>query len=319
MKNKLRVLITGGAGYVGTRLIPQLLARRDYEVTVFDRLLWGGTPIIPFFQNKNFHFIKGDVRDKAALKSACRDRDVIIHLAAIVGFPVCDANPELARSTNIGGSENLASVVSKDQYILLASSGSNYGRILKGVCTEKTPLKPITLYSKTKTKSELALMEKTTCTAFRPGTAFGVSPRLRLDLLVHQLLLDGLTQKKLVLYEPNVIRPFIHVHDFGRGFLFAIDNYRKMKNEVYNLGADELNYTKRQIADEVAKETGAIVQESTGWEDPDKRHYEVSYKKLASVGYKPTLTMRDGIKELVHAIPATRIYNPYSNQNEQLG
>lgn len=318
MRERLKILITGGAGYVGTRLIPQLLVR-SYEVTVFDRLLWGGTPIIPFFQNQNFYFTKGDVRDKNALKKACRDKDVIIHLAAIVGFPACDANPDLAKSTNVGGSKNLASVVSKNQFVLLASSGSNYGRVLKGICTEKTPLRPITLYSKTKTESEQTLMNKTTCTAFRPGTAFGISPRLRLDLLVHQLTLEGLNQKKIILYEPSVIRPFIHVHDFGRVFLFAIDNYRKMKNEIYNLGADELNYTKRQIADEVAKETGAIVQEATGWEDPDKRHYEVSYKKLAGLGYKPTLTVRDGIKELVKAIPATRIYNPYSNHNEQLG
>lgn len=310
-----KVLIIGGAGYVGTSLIPQILEKK-YDVTVYDRLFWGGEVLIPFLTHKNFHFIKGDVRNKSALAAAVKGQDVIVLLAAIVGFPACDANPQLAKDTNVGGARNLASLVSKDQYVLYASSGSNYGRVLEGICTEETPLNPISLYSRTKTDAEIVLMEKTTCTAYRPGTAFGTSPRLRLDLLPHQLTMDALQRKHIVLYEGNVIRPFIHVYDFGRAFVFAIEHFAKMKNEVYNLGADELNYTKRQMAEFIAKETGATIEDSDKWSDPDKRHYEVSYKKLQKLGYKHTLSIQDGIRQIIKAVPALTFEQKYSNAIE---
>ncbi len=312
-----KVIIIGGAGYVGTSLIPQLL-EKNFDVTVYDRLFWNSDVLIPFLLNKNFHFIKGDVRNKLALKEAVKDKDIIVLLAAIVGFPACDANPRLAKETNVGGAKNLSEVVSKNQYVLYASSGSNYGRVLDQICTEKTPLRPITLYSKTKTESEIILMNQTTCTAFRPGTAFGVSPRLRLDLLPHQLTLDALQRKHITLYEGNVIRPFIHVRDFGRAFVFAIENQKKMQNEVYNLGADELNYTKRQMAEFIAKETGATIEDSDKWSDPDKRHYEVSYAKLQKLGYKHTLSIQDGIKEIIKIVPILRFDQPYSNAKEMI-
>lgn len=312
---KQHILITGGAGYVGTSLVPQLLAK-GYEVTVFDRLLWGADPIIPFFRNNNFHFMKGDVRDKTALKNVVKNADAIVHLAAIVGFPACDTNPKLADETNVGGARNLASVVSKSQHVVYASSGSNYGRVLDAICTEATPMKPITRYSRNKTAAERILMEKTTCTALRPGTAFGLSPRLRLDLLIHQLALEGLRNKRIVLYEGQMIRPFIHVHDFGRAFIHAIEHPKKMAGEVYNLGADSLNYTKRQIADLVSAETGANIIEDDSWEDPDKRHYQVAYKKLQSTGFRPTLSIQDGIREIVRAFPALRFPALYSNAIE---
>jgi nucleoside-diphosphate-sugar epimerase len=315
MKTKGTVLITGGAGYVGTSLIPQLLDKK-YKVVVYDRLLWGGDPIIPFFRDINFSFIKGDVRDKAALAEAVKGADAIVHLASLVGFPACDANPKLADETGIGGTKNLAAVVSKSQHIIYASSGSNYGRVLDKICTEETPLKPITRYSRIKTAAEIILMEKTTCTALRPGTAFGISPRLRLDLLIHQLTMEGLRNKKIILYEGQMIRPFIHVHDFGRAFIHAIEHPKEMKNEVYNLGADSLNFTKRQIAEIVSKETGAKIVEDDSWQDPDKRHYQVSYKKLQSTGYKPTLSIEDGVKEIVRVFPSLRLPAPYSNAVE---
>ena len=310
-----KVIVVGGAGYVGTSLIPQLL-EKNYDVTVYDRLLWGGDVLIPFFLHKNFHFIKGNVRNKAALKAAVKGQDVIILLAAIVGFPACDTNPRLARETNVGGAKNLASVVSKNQYVLYASSGSNYGRVLDQICTEETPLNPITLYSKTKTEAEVILMNETTCTAYRPGTAFGISPRLRLDLLPHQLTLDAIQRKHIVLYEGNVIRPFIHVYDFGRAFVFAIEHQKQMAGEVYNLGADDLNYTKRQMSEFIAKETGATIENSDKWADPDKRHYEVSYAKLKKLGYKHTLSIQDGIREIIKVLPALSFEQKYSNALE---
>jgi nucleoside-diphosphate-sugar epimerase len=314
----LKVLVTGGAGYVGTSLVPQLLAK-GYDVTVLDRLMWGGAVMIPFFKHNNFHFIKGDVRNEELMKTAVKDKDVIIHLAAIVGFPACDANPHMADTTNVESCRVLTRVVSKDQHVIFASSGSNYGRVVGQICTEETPVNPISRYSRNKLEGEQILMEGTTCTALRPGTAFGVSPRLRLDLLPHELTLNALKTKNIVLYEPWAIRPFIHVHDFGRAFIFAMENKDKMKNQIYNLGADALNYTKRQIADLVAAHTGATVEESTAWQDPDQRHYQVSYKKLHDLGYEHTISMDDGIKELLKVLPVTGVYNPYSNQNEILG
>jgi nucleoside-diphosphate-sugar epimerase len=308
---KKHILVTGGAGYVGTALVPQLL-ERGYEVTVFDRLLWGPDPIIPFFRNSSFHFIRGDVRNTSALKEAVKHADAIVHLAAIVGFPACDMNPKLADDTNVGGAKNLAAAMSKSQHVVYASSGSNYGRVIGKICTEETPLKPITRYSRNKTAAERVLMDKTTCTALRPGTAFGIAPRLRLDLLIHQLALEGLRNKRIVLYEGHVIRPFIHVHDFARAFMHAIE-HPKMRNEVYNLGADALNCTKRQIAELVAKETGASIVEDDSWQDPDKRHYQVSYAKLQKTGFRSTLSIADGVREITRAFPSLRFDQPYSN------
>lgn len=313
---KKHIVVTGGAGYVGTSLVPQLLDK-GYEVTVFDRLLWGADPIVPFFRNARFHFIKGDVRDAIALKSVVKNADAVIHLAAIVGFPACDNNPRLADETNVGGAKNLAAAVGKSQHIIYASSGSNYGRVLGKICTEETPLKPITRYSRNKTAAERILMERTTCTALRPGTAFGISPRLRLDLLIHQLTLEGLRNKRIILYEGKVIRPFIHVYDFARAFMYAIE-HPKMRNEVYNLGADALNYSKRQIAELVAGETNAKIVEDDSWEDPDKRHYQVSYKKLQGTGFRPTLSIADGVREIVRVFPSLKFPTSYSNAIEHL-
>lgn len=314
----MKVLVTGGAGYVGTTLVPQLL-EKGYEVTVLDRLMWGGAVLIPFFKHPNFHFIKGDVRNEELMKKVVADKDVIIHLAAIVGFPACDANPIMADTTNVESCRILSKLVSKGQHVIFASSGSNYGRVVGQVCTEETPVNPISRYSRNKLEGEKILMEGTTCTALRPGTAFGVSPRLRLDLLPHELTLQALKTKSIVLYEAWAIRPFIHVHDFGRAFVFAVEHKDAMKNQIYNLGADPLNYTKRQIADLVATHTGATVEESNAWQDPDQRHYQVSYKKLHDVGYRHTISMEDGIKELLRVLPVATLFNPYSNQNEMLG
>ena len=204
------VLVTGGAGYIGTTLIP-LLLERDYNVTVFDSLLLGGDALLPFFRHKNFHFIKGDIRDKDALRQAVKDKGVIIHLAAIVGFPACSENPDLAYSTNVEGTRNLAILVKKNQYILFGSTGSNYGAVLNGICTEETPLNPLSVYGKTKTEAERILLENTSVTAFRFATAFGVSPKLRLDLLINDLTYQALKQKYLVIYESSFMRTFIHV------------------------------------------------------------------------------------------------------------
>ena len=178
-----KVFITGGAGYIGTALIPKLLSE-GHQVTVFDMLLHGGNQLVPFFRNRNFNFIRGDIRNFESLKKAVEGHDIVIHLAAIVGFPACRMNPEMAKDVNVQGTINLIEACSPDQPILYGSTGSNYG-VVTDICTEETPLNPLSLYGETKTEAELLLMERGNVVAYRFATAFGASPRMRLDLLVN--------------------------------------------------------------------------------------------------------------------------------------
>lgn len=308
----MKILITGGAGYIGTSLIPMLLSRGD-DVTVFDSLLFGGNALIPFFRFNNFHFIKGDVRDKAALAEAVAGKDIIIHLAAIVGFPACRENPSLAYSTNVEGAQNLVDVVSPSQFVLVGSTGSNYGALEDAMCTEETPLNPLSIYGKTKTEAERIIMEKGDATAYRFATAFGISPRLRLDLLVNDLTYQAVKQKYLVVYEAHFMRTFIHVHDIARSFVFAIDHMREMKGEVYNMGNESMNASKKDICDMIEQKTGAYVHYAGVGEDADKRNYTVSYKKVRDVGFETTVTIEDGIDELIRAFAAVKVTNPFTN------
>ncbi len=308
----MRVFITGGAGYIGTSLIPLLLGR-GYTVTVYDVLLFGAEPLLPFFRNKNFIFIKGDVRDKASLQKAMRGQEVVIHLAAIVGAPACERDPLLARTTNVDGTRNLAELVTSEQCVLYGSTGSNYGAIVDGVCTEDLPLNPLSVYGKTKTEAEGILMRETPATAYRFATSFGLSPRLRLDLLVNDLTYQAVTQRYLVVFEADFMRSFIHVHDIARSFLFAIDNRQRMLGEVYNIGNETMNFSKRALSGMIAKKTGAYVHYADIREDEDKRNYSVSYKKVRELRFETTVGLDEGIDELVEAFKAFRVRNPYAN------
>jgi nucleoside-diphosphate-sugar epimerase len=308
----MKILITGGAGYIGTTLTPKLL-ERGYDVTIIDSLMFGAMPIIPFFKFKNFHFIKGDIRDKNIMEEAVKDKDVIIHLAAIVGFPACRENPDLAQAVNVDATRQLASLLSPEQLVLFGSTGSNYGSLVNAICTEDTPLNALSIYGKTKTLAEELLMNETTCTAYRFATAFGVSPRLRLDLLVNDFTNQAVKQKYLVVYEANFMRTFIDVTDIARSFLFAIDNQDKMKGEVYNVGGDRMNHSKREVCEMIAKETGAYVHYADVGEDADKRNYVVSYKKINDLGFDTSVTVEEGIKELVQVVSAIKIHNPHTN------
>jgi len=307
----MKVLVTGGAGYVGTTLVPQLL-KAGYEVIVFDNLMFGGDYILPFFRFKNFHFIEGDIRNEDALWNAAKNADVIIHLAAIVGFPACRKEPELAKTVNVDGTRNLIKVTSKSQLIIYASTGSNYGA-LEEVCTEESPLNPLSLYGQTKTMAERMLMEERTTIGYRFATAFGVSPRMRLDLLINDFTYKAITQGYLVVYESHFMRTFIHVYDMGRAFLFGIENQDKMKNNIYNVGSEKMNCSKREICELIKARTNFYVHYADIGEDADKRNYVVSYKKINSLGYDTTINIEEGIDELVRALKAIKFKTPYSN------
>lgn len=307
----MRILITGGAGYVGTGLIPQLLAQKNH-VTVFDNLMFGGDAILPFFRDTNFNFIKGDIRDKKMLGDAVKSADVVVHLAAIVGFPACRKEPELATSINVGGTQTLIDVTSNSQLIIYGSTGSNYGAV-EDICTEETPLNPLSLYGQTKTMAERMLLEQRKTIAWRFATAFGVSARLRLDLLINDFTYKAITQGYLVVYESHFMRTFIHVHDMGRMFLFGIENQERMINNVYNVGNELMNFSKIQICEMIKERTGAYIHYADIGEDADKRNYVVSYEKIKKLGYSTTISVEEGIDELVRALKAVHFRTPFTN------
>ncbi len=306
-----KILVTGGAGYIGSTLLPQLL-NAGYDVTVFDSLLFGGDSILPFFRNKNFHFVEGDIRDENALWDVVKKADIIIHLAAIVGYPACRSNPELAQSVNVDGTRNLVKVSSNNQLLIYASTGSNYGAV-EDICTEETPLHPLSLYGQTKTIAEKMLMEERNTIGWRFATAFGVSPRMRLDLLINDFTHKAVTQGYLVVYESSFMRTFIHIHDIARVFLFGLENRDKMVKNIYNVGSDKMNYSKKDVCELIKKHTGVYVHYADIGEDQDKRNYVVSYKKINDLGYDTTITVEEGIEELVRALKAIKFKIPYTN------
>jgi nucleoside-diphosphate-sugar epimerase len=308
------VFITGGAGYIGTSLIPLLLSN-NYKVTVYDSLLFNnGDKLIPYVTNPNFNFIEGDIRDKEKLKNSLKNYNVVIHLAALVGFPICREKGELeSYDVNVKGTLNVLESMSENQFLLFGSTGSNYGEV-DGICTEETKLNPLSIYGKTKTQAETLVLSRNNSTAFRFATAFGVSPKLRLDLLINDLTYKSMREGYAVIYESHFMRTFIHVRDICRVFLFSIENIDKMKNNVYNVGSDNMNFSKKEICEIIKKELpNTYFNYADVGEDADKRNYIVSYEKITSLGFKTEIDIVTGIKEIIKAIPLIKLYNPYYN------
>ena len=315
MVNK-KILVTGGAGYIGTALLP-LLLDAGHEVTVFDNLMFGGNQLLPFFRFGNFNFVRGDIRSPKELKAATAGQDVIIHLAAIVGFPACKNNPQLTKDVNVQGTLNLIAATEPHQIILYGSTGSNYGTV-DGVCTEETPLNPLSLYGTTKTEAEYALLARGNTIAYRFATAFGISPRLRLDLLINDFTNKCLKDGYLVVYEKNFMRTFVHVRDIARSFIFALENLDKMVNNVYNVGDESMNYSKEAVCNMISSRTGAFVHYEEIGSDADKRDYIVSYEKINKLGFHTSVTIEEGIDEIVRALKVVDFQDPYSNAKSTL-
>jgi len=292
-------------------LIPMLLGL-GYKVRVVDNLTFGGDPLLPFLRDKNLEFIKGDIRDRSLMSKAIENQDIIIQLAAIVGYPACRKEPDLAKSVNIGGAKVLSSVLSKNQLVLYSSTGSSYGSV-EHICTEETALNPLSLYGQTKAYAEQYLLENSLTISYRFATAFGVSPRLRLDLLINDFAYKALTQGYIVVYEKHFMRTFIHVCDMARAFLFAIENADKMKNQVYNVGSEEMNYSKEDICEMIGDKTGAYIHYADIGRDTDQRNCVVSYRKIKSLGYHTTITVEEGIDELIKTLSAVEFKMPYAN------
>jgi nucleoside-diphosphate-sugar epimerase len=319
-----KIFITGGAGYVGSALLHKIMAQCfDCQITVYDSLLFNnGNTLFPFighpselYNGNTFKFIKGDIRNLKLLGEAIKGHDVVIHLAALVGYPLCREKGQTeSTSVNVLGTNNIIALMSPDQYLLYGSTGSNYGEVI-GVCTEETPLNPLSIYGETKTSAERLVMDRPNSTAFRFATAFGVSPRLRLDLLINDLTYQVYTQKYANIFEPHFLRTFIHIKDMAEVFLFAINNFDKMKNNVYNVGSDSMNFSKKEICEIIRTEMPFHVDFNYSGlgEDPDKRNYKVSYKKISSLGYITHTTIQEGIKELIKSFSMVKISSPYHN------
>ncbi len=308
----MRVLITGGAGYVGTTLTAALL-EKGFFVRCYDVLSFGGDQLIPFFRSKNYEFVNGDIRDGEKLRKSLQDIDFIIHLAAIVGYPACKKDPELALQVNLTGTKILNLSRQRHQPIIFASTGSSYGALIDGICTENTPLNPLTVYGRTKGEAENILMDSGNVVAYRFATAFGLSPRLRLDLLVNDFCYQAVRNRSLVVYEAYFKRTFIHVADMALAFIHAINNFDAMKDNVYNCGDNSMNASKMDIAELIKKKVDFYFHAADIAKDEDARNYEVCYDKLGDTGYHTDISLEQGIDEMLRAFQVIQIHNPYSN------
>ncbi len=308
----MKILVTGGAGYIGSALVPFLLENK-YKVRVLDSLMYGGASLLPHFSDPNFDFVRGDIRDSRTVRQALDGCDSVIHLAAIVGFPACRKNPALAQTVNFDGTKVIADAVGRGRHVLFGSTGSNYGALVDEICTEETRLNPLSLYGKTKTAAETYLMEHCDTTAFRFATAFGVSPRIRLDLLINEFVYTALKMRYLVVYESHFMRTFIHVRDMCRAFLFALQQDRRMHGQVYNCGSETMNFSKAQICELIRKHVEYYLHYAEVGEDADKRNYVVSYHKISSLGFHTTISVGEGVEELVRALQVIDVSNPYAN------
>jgi nucleoside-diphosphate-sugar epimerase len=308
----MKLLVTGGAGYIGCVLVP-LLLEEGYQVRVLDNLMYGGTGLLPNFRNPNFEFLAGDIRDERTTVDAVKGCDAIIHLAAIVGFPACRKYPDLAQTVNVDGTKVVAEAAGRERLVLFGSTGSNYGALVDELCTEETPLNPVSLYGKTKTAAERHLLEDCNTIAYRFATGLGVSPRMRLDLLVNDFVSTALRMRYLVIYEAHFMRTFIHVYDIARAFLFGLENASRMQGQVFNVGSEEMNYSKAQVCEMIRRRVDYYLHCADVGVDADKRNYVVSYQKIRSYGYNTTISLEQGIDELVRAVQVLNSNTPYSN------
>ncbi len=308
----MKILVTGGSGYIGSLLVPELL-NNGHQVRVLDSLLFGQTSLLPYFIDENFELLKGDVRDAEKIKKAVDGMDVIIHLAAIVGAPACKKDSRLAEEVNYQGTVNINNTRDVSQKLLYASTGSVYGKV-ENICTEDLTPKPLSTYGETKLRAEQEVMGKGNAIAYRFATAFGLSSRLRLDLLPNDFVFNALKNRYLVVYDKHFKRTFIHVKDIVDSYIFGITNFDKMKNEVYNVGSEKMNKTKEDIANMVREKLNfEVLFVDKGVPDPDQRDYEVSYEKIRKHGFDTKITFEKGIDELIRGLQTINLINPFSN------
>ncbi len=303
----MKILITGGAGYLGSVLTPSLLAR-GHSVTVVDNFMFKQNSLMECCQYDQFQIVRGDSRNEVLLKKLCSLHDVVIPLAALVGAPLCNQDSIAAQSTNEDAIRMLCRILSKDQWVIFPTTNSGYGIGEKGkFCTEETPLRPISLYGVTKVKAEEEVLERGNSISFRLATVFGLSPRMRLDLLVNDFVYRAVSDRAVVIFEGHFKRNYIHIRDVARVFLHGLDTFDHMKGKPNNVGLDDANLSKIELCEEIKKQLPAFTYvEAPIGEDPDKRDYIVSNARLSATGFKPEWSIQRGIAELIKGFTIIR-------------
>lgn len=296
----MKILVTGGAGYIGSVLVPMLLDT-GYSVTVLDNFMFGQQSLSECCGYENFEVIRGDCRDEILVKKLLSKADAVIPLAALVGAPLCKYDPIGTKTINQDAIEMLCHLSSDNQKILMPVSNSGYGIGEKGkFCTEDSPLNPISLYGVTKVKAEQAVLARKNSITFRLATVFGMSSRMRTDLLVNDFTYRALHDRAVVVFEGQFKRNYIHIKDVANVFIYALNNFEKMSGLAYNVGLDDANLSKIELCQIIQRHLPEFTYlEAPIGEDPDKRDYIVSNARLASTGFKTQWTLDRGIKELI--------------------
>lgn len=309
----MNILVTGGAGYLGSIMVPKLL-KEGHNVTVLDNFMYDQTSLLDCCYDKDLTIVRGDTRDKALLEKLLKTADAIFPLACLTGAPLCKKEPDAAKAILLDAVETILDLKSKDQMVIFPTTNSGYGVGEKGIhCTEETPLRPVSLYGKLKVDAENAILSAGNGITLRLATAFGISPRMRLDLLVNDFTYRAVYDRFIVLFEAHFKRNFIHVRDVANAFIHALNNFDKMKNEPYNVGLSDANLSKSELCEEIKKHVPEFyfVESSIG-EDPDKRDYIVSNEKIEKTGFVREVSLSDGIQELVKGYNIIK-RNQYAN------
>jgi nucleoside-diphosphate-sugar epimerase len=294
------ILVTGGAGYIGSVLVPELLSK-GFKVIVYDNFMYKQFSLGHICFDSNVTIVKGDIRIKSDLAPYLKKADIVIPLAAYVGAPLCKRDPVGAESTNKTATIEMFHELSSSQFILMPTTNSAYGSgDANNYCDENSPLSPISDYARQKVFVEEELLQRENAISFRLATVFGMSPRMRLDLLVNDFTWRAYHDRFLVLFEGHFKRNYIHVRDVVRAFFHGIDNFEKMKGQIYNVGLSSANLSKLDLCEEIKKHLAdfTFIESQTG-KDPDKRNYIVSNKKIENTGFVPQYDLNFGIQELI--------------------
>ncbi len=297
----INILVTGGAGYIGSKLVTKLI-EKNYNVTVIDNMMFDKSSLDHLYIKKNFKFINNDISNKHFLKKILYKYDIVIPLAGYVGAPLCERNKKQAKLINFEMINYIVKNLKKKQKIIYLNSNSGYGIGKKNkFCDENSPLNPISLYGRTKVNAEKVVSNFQNSICLRLATVFGFSFRMRTDLLVNNFTYQLVKNKKILIYEPHFRRNFIHIDDVVDAIIFSIKNFKKMKSQIYNLGLSSANLTKSELATKIKKQINQkiSIKYVTNIKDPDQRDYFVSNKKIEKTGFKCSVSLDQGIKELI--------------------
>ncbi len=313
MKIMTKILVTGGAGYIGSVLVPELL-KQGYEVIVIDNFMYNQTPLLDCCCQKNLTVVRGDCRDEKLISKYLKNVDYIFPLACLTGAPICEKNLIGAQTINLEAIKLILKLRDKSQKIIFPTTNSGYGIGQEGIyCDENTPLNPISLYGKLKVEAEKAILEAGNVITLRLATVFGMSPRMRLDLLVNDFVYRAVNDRYLILFESHFKRNYIHIRDVSRAFIHCLNNFEKMKNQTYNVGLSDANLSKWELCEEIKKQVpNFIFIESKIGKDPDQRNYIVSNAKIEKTGFNAKFSLQEGISELIKGYQIIKQYG-FSN------